>query len=91
MIRLHDTTTEARRKRWPSVVPGRTAATGREMRERKPVSMTADTTQPVTGQSAPTTHEGILSWVTEVAELTQPGTQRRDLAVLGVEEVHHLV
>ena len=42
------------------------------MRERKPVSMTADTTQPVTGQSAPTTHEGILSWVTEVAELTQP-------------------
>ncbi len=34
--------------------------------------MTAETTQPVTGQSAPTTHEGILSWVTEVAELTQP-------------------
>ena len=34
--------------------------------------MTADTTQPVTGQSAPTTHEGILSWVSEVAELTQP-------------------
>ena len=30
--------------------------------------MTADTTQ----QSAPTTHEGILSWVTEIAELTQP-------------------
>ena len=30
--------------------------------------MTADTTQ----QTAPTTHEGILSWVTEIAELTQP-------------------
>ena len=30
--------------------------------------MTADTTQ----QSAPTTHEGILSWVTEIADLTQP-------------------
>ena len=30
--------------------------------------MTADTTQ----ASAPTTHEGILSWVAEVAELTQP-------------------
>lgn len=38
------------------------------MRERKPVSMTADTTQ----QTAPTTHEGILSWVSEIAELTQP-------------------
>jgi len=30
--------------------------------------MTADTTQ----QTAPTTHEEILSWVTEIAELTQP-------------------
>jgi len=30
--------------------------------------MTADTTQ----QAAPTTHEGILSWVSEIAELTQP-------------------
>jgi phosphoenolpyruvate carboxykinase (GTP) len=30
--------------------------------------MTADITQ----ASAPTTHEGILSWVAEVAELTQP-------------------
>jgi phosphoenolpyruvate carboxykinase (GTP) len=30
--------------------------------------MTADTTQ----QTAPTTHEGILSWVTEIAELTRP-------------------
>jgi phosphoenolpyruvate carboxykinase (GTP) len=38
------------------------------MRERKPVSMTADITQ----QTAPTTHEGILSWVSEIAELTQP-------------------
>jgi phosphoenolpyruvate carboxykinase (GTP) len=38
------------------------------MRERKPVSMTADTTQ----QTAPTTHEAILSWVNEIAELTQP-------------------
>jgi len=38
------------------------------MRERKPVSMTADTTQ----QTAPTTHEGILSWVSEIAELTEP-------------------
>jgi phosphoenolpyruvate carboxykinase (GTP) len=44
------------------------AGPGREQRERKPVSMTADTTQ----QTAPTTHEGILSWVTEIAELTQP-------------------
>ena len=38
------------------------------MRERKPVSMTADINQ----QTAPTTHEGILSWVSEIAELTQP-------------------
>jgi phosphoenolpyruvate carboxykinase (GTP) len=30
--------------------------------------MTADTTQ----QTAPTTHEAILSWVNEIAELTQP-------------------
>ncbi len=30
--------------------------------------MTADTTQ----QTAPTSHQGILSWVTEIAELTQP-------------------
>jgi phosphoenolpyruvate carboxykinase (GTP) len=37
-------------------------------RERNPVSMTADTIK----HSAPTTHEGILSWVSEVAELTQP-------------------
>ncbi|QWZ07565.1 phosphoenolpyruvate carboxykinase (GTP) [Nocardioides panacis] len=34
--------------------------------------MTADTTQPHIGQSAATTHEGILAWVDEVAELTQP-------------------
>ncbi len=38
------------------------------MRERNTVSMTADTTK----QSAPTTHEGILAWVSEIAELTQP-------------------
>jgi phosphoenolpyruvate carboxykinase (GTP) len=36
--------------------------------------MTTETTSvdATTSQSAPTTHEGILSWVTEVAELTQP-------------------
>jgi phosphoenolpyruvate carboxykinase (GTP) len=36
--------------------------------------MTTETTSVdvTTSQSAPTTHEGILSWVTEVAELTQP-------------------
>jgi phosphoenolpyruvate carboxykinase (GTP) len=34
--------------------------------------MTADTTQSETQQAAPTTHEGILAWVSEVAELTQP-------------------
>jgi phosphoenolpyruvate carboxykinase (GTP) len=36
--------------------------------------MTADTasTSSETNQSAPTTHQGILSWVSEVAELTQP-------------------
>jgi len=36
--------------------------------------MTADTasTSSETNQSAPTTHQGILSWVNEVAELTQP-------------------
>jgi phosphoenolpyruvate carboxykinase (GTP) len=36
--------------------------------------MTTETTSVdvTTSQSAPTTHEGILSWVTEVAELTRP-------------------
>ncbi len=36
--------------------------------------MTADTasTNTETNQSAPTTHQGILNWVREVAELTQP-------------------
>jgi phosphoenolpyruvate carboxykinase (GTP) len=36
--------------------------------------MTADTasTSTETNQNAPTTHQGILDWVTEVAELTQP-------------------
>ena len=36
--------------------------------------MTADTasTSSEVIQSAPTTHQGILSWVSEVAELTQP-------------------
>ena len=34
--------------------------------------MTADTTHTHIGQSAPTTHEGILAWVAEIAELTQP-------------------
>jgi phosphoenolpyruvate carboxykinase (GTP) len=36
--------------------------------------MTTETTSvdATTSQSAPTTHEGILSWVTEVAELTRP-------------------
>jgi phosphoenolpyruvate carboxykinase (GTP) len=36
--------------------------------------MTAETTSADTNtlQSAPTTHEGILSWVNEIAELTQP-------------------
>ncbi|MGN6129924.1 MAG: phosphoenolpyruvate carboxykinase (GTP) [Nocardioidaceae bacterium] len=35
--------------------------------------MTAETTSvDATTQSAPTTHEGILSWVNEIAELTQP-------------------
>ena len=44
------------------------------MRERNPVGMTAETTSvdANTLQSAPTTHEGILSWVNEIAELTQP-------------------
>ncbi len=42
------------------------------MRERNPVGMTADTTSvDATTQSAPTTHEGILTWVNEIAELTQ--------------------
>ncbi len=34
--------------------------------------MTAETSIDTTHDSAPTTHEGILSWVAEVAELTQP-------------------
>ena len=36
--------------------------------------MTADTasTSTETNQQAPTTHQGILDWVTEIAELTQP-------------------
>ena len=34
--------------------------------------MTADTTQAHIGQSAATTHEGILAWVDEIAQLTQP-------------------
>ncbi len=32
--------------------------------------MTADTTAQISGQA--TTHEGFLSWVNEIAELTQP-------------------
>ena len=36
------------------------------MRERESLAMTAETTQ------APTTHQGILDWVNEIAELTQP-------------------
>src|SRR4051795_11985539 len=45
------------------------------MRERKPpLAMTTETTSVdvSTTASAPTTHEGILSWVTEVAGLTRP-------------------
>src|SRR5512139_1839924 len=40
--------------------------------------MTADTasTNTETNQSAPTTHQGILNWVREVAELTQPDSIR---------------
>jgi len=43
------------------------------MRERNPVGMTTDMTSVETTNShAPTTHEGILSWVNEIAALTQP-------------------
>ena len=41
--------------------------------------MTADTTHTHIGQSAPTTHEGILAWVAEIAELTQPAKELRTL------------
>ncbi len=46
------------------------------MRERNPVGMTAETTSvdANTDKSAPTTHEGIVSWVREIAQLTQPDT-----------------
>jgi phosphoenolpyruvate carboxykinase (GTP) len=53
----------------PSVAVRRSGRPGEDANAREEtVSMTADITQ----ASAPTTHEGILSWVAEVAELTQP-------------------
>jgi phosphoenolpyruvate carboxykinase (GTP) len=34
--------------------------------------MTTETKDPVAGESVPTTHRGILDWVSQVAELTEP-------------------